>query len=185
LLSHPRVSGPSTGRNYVLQRNFACHNGDFLEHSCHVFDDIGIPKTENNNAPSGKPSIAASVAADLRRKIMLTAIEFDRQTQLGAVKIEHEWSCWMLPPESMAIDLSIAQSVPEAAFDDSRILAQSARRSRLHRRSIESRHGIDPHRARKSAPTSPFQGPFQGEVEQAARLRPNMIPGAGSAHKSY
>jgi len=48
------------------------------------------------------------VAFNLAGKIVLAAVELNRQAQSRTVEIEHIWSDRVLAPEAMAVDLAVA-----------------------------------------------------------------------------
>ncbi len=124
----------------VLRSNLACHDGDLLKHARHVLNDVRVPKPKNNNASIRQPCVASPITAHVLCKGVLTTVELDRETQRRAVEIKHVWSGRVLSPKAMAVDLSTAQTIPKALFDDSRILAQVPRLCRLYRRAIKPRH---------------------------------------------
>jgi len=79
-----------------------------LQHAVDIFDDIGVPISQNGNAARGKPSVATLVSLDFRRQVVLTAVEFDGEAKSRAIEIEHVRADGVLAPKSMAIDLTAA-----------------------------------------------------------------------------
>jgi hypothetical protein len=107
---------PALGTCHLVLRELRCHEADLLKYAGHILDHIRIPEPENSDAPGRKPSIAALVALNLARKIVLSTIQLDRKTQPRAIEIKHIWSGGMSTPKLVAIDLPVAQSVPQTAF---------------------------------------------------------------------
>jgi len=119
---------------------FGCGQSNLLKHAGHVLKNIGIPKSKDGYVSCDEPSVALTIVLKVRSKIVLSAIELDRQAQSRAIEIEYVGSRGMLTAELVAIDLSIAQPIPQPTFHEGGVLSKSSCPFRFSERSIESRH---------------------------------------------
>jgi hypothetical protein len=98
------------------------HN--LLQNQIHRLQHIIIPETQHTIPrtlqPFGTPRIL------LRALGMLTTVQFDNQTGIGADEIRDVRADFMLPPKFPSQQLAVAQLSPECAFGIGLARAQGA-----------------------------------------------------------
>jgi hypothetical protein len=76
--------------------------------------DIVVPEPKLGYATATQPSGSLRVATFL--DLVLAAVEFDRQAQLGAIEIKNVRPGWMLAAKTQPIQATVTQPSPEALF---------------------------------------------------------------------
>ena len=89
-----------------------------------------VPEAQNAKAADGEVRIAFPVLAALR---VLTAIDFDDQARFEAGEIGDVFADRNLAPELQAIEASVAETIPQAAFGVGPVAAHLLRMTALPR----------------------------------------------------
>src|SRR5262249_22713462 len=132
--------------------------GNHFQDAVQIFNDIGIPKTENCHALTFHPFIAPAIT-DPRPGVLAT-VELDGETQCRTVEVQNITAGWMLAAKARGADLTTPQPLPETPFDVSAIAPKSSRELGFPSRAIETGHTHDPHPAlRADLPLSGGGGP--------------------------
>jgi hypothetical protein len=85
-----------------------------LQDSIQILRDIVIPEPKLGHAAALQPGGSLHVAIFL--DVVLAAVEFDREAQLGTIEIKNVRPGWMLAAKTQPIQASVAQPSPEALF---------------------------------------------------------------------
>src|SRR5262245_40117572 len=111
-----RGYAPALGTCRLAECKLGRNDGDFLEHAGRVFNDIRVPESKDSNVSRHQPRFALLVALKLAGQVVLSAVELDRETELRTIKIQHVWPGRMLTAELVAVDLPVAEAIPQTAL---------------------------------------------------------------------
>jgi len=148
------------GRGHQTQ--FAGLRSDDFQYTVELFDNIGIPETDDPHASLFKPFLAFTIMRFVLR--VLTAVEFDREIQCGTIEVENIAAGRVLATKARVTYLTVPQSIPESPFHVGLIAPQSSRKDCLSGRPIEVGHAVTPTRrafarvASQGGRPPPFRG---------------------------
>ena len=86
------------------------------EGAIHAQQNIGVPKTKDQEPLLLKPAIACCIALMLRKRSVLPAVEFDDDAVIEGDEIDDVSSNWSLAPELDSRNLSPTKPSPELSL---------------------------------------------------------------------
>jgi hypothetical protein len=127
-----------------LRGSAADDTRDRLQHSVHIAQNVVVPETNNFEAVGREHRRACRVSTLFRRLHVLTAVQFDYETDLNACEIGEVLIDRMLPTESQAEETSSAKPRPQASLGVGGVAAErssesAAGRWNAHRRRMRRR----------------------------------------------
>jgi hypothetical protein len=115
---------PTRTRLCWYRAQFADLCSDNLQNTIDVFGDVGIPEAQDRYAALLEPFIAVAVARP--GLSVLAAVEFDSESQCGAIEVENVTPGWMLAAKLRVTELAVSQLLPQPPFNVGSIAPQSA-----------------------------------------------------------
>jgi hypothetical protein len=103
---------------------------EIAEHARQVRQDVVVPVSNDRHSFVREPA-CATVIGLLCLFGVLSAVDFDGQTQARTIKVERVRPDWVLPSKMKTVELIPAKCAPQSAFGVSHVTAKLSR-SRSH-----------------------------------------------------